>query len=148
MIEAAGGINIFGEIDIAQQPSERGSVHNHEVNPEAVLAVDPEMIVKLQPGSYPLHPAEFSAAFFDELRARPGLGETAALANDDVYHMNYYLAGGTSKMIGALSIAKWLYPERFEDVDPDAVMKTWLEEFQGVPYPGRYWTRITEHPAS
>lgn len=144
MIEAAGGINIFGDIDIAAQPRERGSVHNFEVDPEAVLGADPEIVLKLQPGSYPLHPSSFSAAFFSEFVGRPGMDEVTAVTDGDVYHMNYYLAGGCSKMIGALAIAKWLYPDRFADVDPDAVMKTWLEEFQGVPYPGRYWTRIGE----
>lgn len=144
MIEAAGGINIFGHIDIATQPSERGSVHNFEVDPEAVLMADPALVVKLQPGSYPLHSREFSESFFTEFVSRPGMDEMTAVQEGQVIHMNYYLAGGCSKMIGALSIAKWLYPDRFADVDPDAVMRTWLEEFQGVPYPGRYWTRVTE----
>lgn len=142
MIEAAGGRNIFEGIDINQQPKERGSVHNHEVDPESILKAQPEMIVKLQPGSYPLHKESFSKAFFEELKSRPGFDEVPAVQMDNVYHMNYYLAGGSSKMIGALSIAKWLYPERFKDVDPDAVMKRWLEDFQGVSYPGRYWTRV------
>ena len=144
MIEAAGGRNIFEAIDINTQPKERGSVHNHEVDPEAILSAKPDLVVKLQPGSYPLHPAEFSDSFFAEFSSRAGVDELSALADGHVYHMNYYLAGGCSKMIGALSIAKWLYPDRFEDIDPDKVMKTWLEDFQGVSYPGRYWTRITE----
>lgn len=144
MIEAGGGRNIFEAIDINNQPKERGSVHNHEVDPEAILMAKPDLVVKLEPGSYPLHPVEFSESFFKEFASRPGIDEIPAIKNGDVYHLNYYQAGGCSKMIGALTIAKWLYPERFEDVDPDAVMKTWLEDFQGVRYPGRYWTRITE----
>lgn len=144
MIEAGGGRNIFEAIDIGTQPRERGTVHNFEVDPEAILVAKPDLVVKLQPGSYPLHPAEFSDTFFQEFAARPGIDEVPAMGTGSVYHMNYYLAGGCSKMIGALAIAKWLYPDRFEDVDPDAVMKTWLEDFQGVSYPGRYWTRITE----
>lgn len=148
MIEAAGGRNIFGDIDIATQPSARGTVHNFEVDPEAVLQADPALVVKLQPGSYPLHSAEFSDAFFEEVTTRPGFSELNAVETGQVYHMNYYLAGGCSKMIGALQIAKWLHPELFADVDPGAVMRTWLEEFQGVPYPGRYWTALHESDAS
>ncbi len=144
MIEAAGGRNIFGHIDIREQPKAKGSVHSHEIDPEAVLAADPALIVKLQPGSYPLHPAEFSQAFFAEALARPGFDELESVKSGAVYHMNYYLAGGCSKMIGALSIAKWLHPDLFADVDPDTVMRTWLEDFQGVPYPGRYWTALRE----
>lgn len=144
MIEAAGGRNIFGDVDITGQPKQRGSVHNFEVNPEAILMADPALVVKLQPGSYPLHSQDSTLAFFDEFLGRPGTDEIAAVKTGEVYHMNYYLAGGSSKMIGALSIAKWLHPDLFADVDPDAVMKTWLEDFQGVTYPGRYWTRVTE----
>ncbi|MCG8509763.1 MAG: ABC transporter substrate-binding protein [Rhodospirillales bacterium] len=144
MIEAAGGRNIFAHIDIAKEPKTKGSVHNHEIDPEAVLAADPAIVLKLQPGSYPLHPAEFTQAFFSEALARPGFTDLRAVKSGAVYHMNYYLAGGCSKMIGALSIAKWLHPDLFSDVDPDAVMRTWLEEFQGVSYPGRYWTSLRE----
>lgn len=144
MIEAAGGINIFGDIDIAKQPKERGSVHNHEIDPEAVLKAQPDLIVKLQPGSYPLHPASFSEGFFNKLGERAGFDEIPAMKNADVYHMNYYLAGGCSKMIGAVAIAKWLHPEQFKDVDPNALMKTWQEDFQGVTNPGQYWTRIAD----
>lgn len=148
MIEAAGGRNIFGDVDIANQPKAKGTVHNYEVDPEAVLAADPAIIVKLKPGTYPLQPADFTRAFFTEVQERPGFAELKAVKSGQVYHMNYYLAGGCSKMIGALSIAKWLYPDRFADVDPDAVMKTWLEEYQGVSYPGRYWTSLKEARAA
>ncbi len=146
MIVVAGGRNIFGHIDIGEQPDIKGSVHNFEIDPEAVLAADPAIIVKLQPGSYPLHPPEFSSDFFAEITARPGFVDLTAVRHGDVYHMNYYLAGGCSKMIGALQIAKWLYPDRFADIDPGAVMREWLETFQGVPYPGRYWTALRDRP--
>ncbi|MEL7046957.1 MAG: ABC transporter substrate-binding protein [Pseudomonadota bacterium] len=146
MIEAAGGVNVFADLDIATQPRERGSVHNFEVDPEAVLMYDPMLVAKLQPGSYPLHPPGFAEAFFREFVARPGMDEVTALKEGQVFHMNYYLAGGCSKMTGALSLAKWLHPERFADIDPDEVMRVWIEEFQGVPYPGRYWTSINEVP--
>ncbi|MEM9313391.1 MAG: ABC transporter substrate-binding protein [Pseudomonadota bacterium] len=144
MIEAAGGVNIFGDLDAAIQPRERGSVHNFEVDPEAVLLANPTLIAKLQPGSYQLHSKNFSQAFFSEFTSRPGMEEVMAVKQGQVFHMNYYLAGGCSKMVGALSMAKWLHPERFTDIDPDAVMRIWIEEFQGVAYPGRYWTSLTE----
>ena len=147
MIEAAGGRNIFGDVDIETQPKAKGTVHNFEVDPEAILTADPALIVKLQPGSYPLHTAEFSRAFFSEVQARPGFDELAAVQAGEVYHMNYYLAGGCSKIIGALQIAKWLHPDLFADVDPGAAMQEWLEVWQGVSYPGRYWTSLAEYRA-
>lgn len=59
-----------------------------------------------------------------------------------MYSLIYYHFSACSKIVGALQIAKWLYPDRFTDIDPDAVMRQWLEEFQGVPAPGHYWTRL------
>jgi iron complex transport system substrate-binding protein len=142
MIELAGGINVFGDIQIAGQPAARGNVQAFEVDPEEVLARRPDLIVKLQPNQYESHSPAFSAQVLTRLAARPGFAELPAVKSGQVYHMSYYLAGGCSKVIGALQIAKWLYPERFADIDPGEVMRIWLEEFQGVPYPGGYWVSL------
>jgi iron complex transport system substrate-binding protein len=36
-------------------------------------------------------------------------------------------------------MAKWFYPERFKDLDPEVVHKEYFEEWLGVPYRG-IWT--------
>ena len=94
MIVAGGGDSILTDVDIADQPSSRGLVHDLEIDPEVVLAADPALVVKLQPGSYPLHSREFSESFFTEFVSRPGMDEMTAVQDGQVIHMNYYLAGG------------------------------------------------------
>jgi len=35
-----------------------------------------------------------------------------------------------------VQVAKWLYPELFEDIDPEEVMREWIEIHQGLPFHG------------
>jgi len=144
MVEVGGGVNVFRDVSILSQPSARGSVQGFSVDPEEVVARLPEVIVKLEPGQYEPHSRAFSLQVLEAVAARPGFDRLPAVRNGQVYHISYYLAGGCSKIIGALQIAKWLYPDRFQDVDPDQVMRTWLEDFQQVPAPGGYTASLAE----
>ncbi|MBV8622482.1 MAG: ABC transporter substrate-binding protein [Herbaspirillum sp.] len=144
MVELGGGENVFGDVAIAGQSTARGTVQGFAVDPEEVIARQPEAIVKLEPAQYLPHPRAFSRQVLDGIAARPGFGNLPAVRSGQIYHISYYLAGGCSKIIGALQIAKWLYPERFADVDPEQAMKVWLEQFQNVPAPGGYSVSLAE----
>ncbi|MCA1326798.1 ABC transporter substrate-binding protein [Herbaspirillum sp. alder98] len=144
MVELGGGQNVFGDVQIGAQPSARGSVQGFSVDPEEVIARRPEVIVKLEPGQYLPHPRAFSQQVLQGVASRPGFASLPAVASGQVYHISYYLAGACSKIIGALQIAKWLYPERFADIDPEQAMKRWLEQFQNVPAPGGYSVSLAE----
>lgn len=133
MIEAGGGQNVFGDIQLPGGTYARGNVQNFEVDPEEVLARRPEAIVKLQPGQYLPHPRAFSVELLNQLAARPGLQASSAVREGQVYHLSYYMASGCSKITGALQIAQWLHPQRMQGIDPESVMGTWLHDFQGVP---------------
>ncbi|GKS96735.1 ABC transporter substrate-binding protein [Acidovorax sp. SUPP2825] len=133
MIEAGGGTNVFGDIRLPGGVSPRGNVQNFEVDPEEVAARRPEVVVKLQPGQYLPHPRAFSADVLGQLAARPGWEGTPAVRHRQIHHLSYYLASGCSKITGALQIAQWLHPGRMAGIDPEAVMGTWLQTFQGVP---------------
>lgn len=144
MIETGGGINVFRDVSITGENQSRGSVQGFTVDPEEVIARAPDVILKLQPGQYAPHPREFSRDVLTGIAGRPGFAGVPAVRDGQVYHMSYYLAGGCSKIIGALQVAKWLYPERFEDVDPEAVMAEWLTRFQHVPAAHGYTASLGE----
>ena len=142
MLVMAGGVNVFGEINSSEQPDTKGSVHAFEIDPEAILVKNPELVLKIEPGSQarpgtgtqtPPDSAELKATW-ERLVSRPGWAELDAVKNGQVHVMSPFPANACSKMIGVCYLAKWLYPELFEDLDPEAVMKEWIEEFQGVPY--------------
>ena len=138
MVELGGGHNVFGDITLFDQSSARGSVQGFSVDPEEILARRPDVIIKLQPGQYEPHSRAFSIQVLQAIAARPGFEQLPATRSGQIYHMSYYLASACSKIVGALQIACWLYPERFADIAPERVMRTWLEQFQQVPALGGY----------
>jgi len=138
MLVQAGAKNIFDDIDIAKQPKSKGNKHQLSIDPESILRRNPDIIVK-QIGTDFVPPSqEKMAKAIQDLKKRPAWSELNAVKQERVYIMSYFIAGGISKLIGKLYIAKWLYPEKFQDVNPDQVAKEWIETFQGVKYPGSH----------
>ena len=138
MIAAAGGRSLFGDVDVASLPESNRNVNIYAVEPEAVAAANPDVVLRLTPAVLAPVPVDKARELADSLKARPALADSNAVKNGKVFLMSYYVAGGVSKMIGALQLAKWLHPDRFQDVDPDAVMKEWIEVWQGRTYPGQH----------
>ncbi|SNY93164.1 iron complex transport system substrate-binding protein [Cohaesibacter sp. ES.047] len=138
MIAEGGGDSILSDIDIAKQPASKGSVHSFVLEPEFILKKDPEVIIKFHQRSYLPASKAAQKVHFDSLLARPGWSDLQAVKNGELYTVNWFASGACSKIIGSLYIAKWLYPDQFEDVDPDEAMRVWLEEFQGVKDPSGY----------
>lgn len=133
MIEMGGGLNVFRDVTISAGNAARGTSQGFTVDPEDVIGRQPDVIIKLQPGQYAPHPRAFSRTVLERMAQRPGFQTIPAVRDGQIYHISYYLAGGSSKIIGALQVAKWLYPERFTDIDPEDVMAQWLTRFQHVP---------------
>lgn len=50
-----------------------------------------------------------------------------------VYLMSTEIAGSVQAPVAMLYTAKWMHPRRFEDVDPRAYQKRFMEEFLGLP---------------
>src|SRR5262249_13642707 len=133
MIETGGGTNVFRDVTITEANVARGDSQGFTVDPEEVIERAPDAIIKLQPGQYLPHDRALSKTVLERLVARPGFATIPAVRNGQVFHISYYFASGCSKIVGSLRIAKWLYPERFQDVEPEDVMAEWLTRFQHVP---------------
>lgn len=144
MLEAGGGVNVFSDVALPGQPRSRGSVHNFEVDPEQVLARQPDFVIKLQPPQYEPHPRAFARSVLEQVARRPGFAALPAVRTGRVFHLSYYLAGGCSKITGALQVARWLHPRRMSGIDPEAVMGEWLQRFQGVPPQSGYAVSLAE----
>lgn len=138
MIAAAGGRSLFGDVDVASLPESNRNVNIYSVEPEDIASGNPDVVLRLTPPVLAAVPEDKATALLAEVAARPALAQSNAVESGRVYLMSYYMAGGVSKMIGALQLAKWLHPDRFADVDPDAVLKEWIETWQGVRYPGHH----------
>ncbi|QSZ66212.1 ABC transporter substrate-binding protein [Methanofollis aquaemaris] len=125
-ITMAGGKNIFSDLP-AEYP---------EVDPEAVIAADPDMIVKLiGAGAYPYGgyadtENEKVAEVYDSLAARPGWQSLTVVKNDRLHILHNDIMGGPQHFIGMTYLAEWCYPDQASALDPQSLHRTYLEEFQ------------------
>lgn len=128
MVVLAGGTNIFADAD----PT------GATVDPEAILAADPDLIVKTTSGGAlkntgvytPPAPGDFDAVGA-EMTARPGWSGLGAVRDGNVHFLTGFAGGGLGKVVGSAYVAKWLYPEHTADLDPDRVFADWMK-LQGM----------------
>jgi iron complex transport system substrate-binding protein len=144
MIENADAVNIFHDVNVHDQPKARGDNQVFEIDPEDVLTRKPDLIVKLdQRGIFETQPRTYAASTLRSMAARPGFDQLESVRNDKVYLLDGRLTHGCSKLIGSFQLAKWLYPDRFRDIDPSRQANDWMRRFQGVPpAQDQYWVPL------
>jgi iron complex transport system substrate-binding protein len=125
----AEGINIFADLPPFC-----------EVSPEAVVGKNPDVIIKNTCiNGYSLTDTVMLEESREEIMNRPELAKVTAVKNGDVYALSYTIIGEGGKYpAGVCNLAKILYPDKFEDLDPNAILKEYLEKYQGLPYQGVY----------
>ncbi|HIH94383.1 TPA: iron ABC transporter substrate-binding protein [Methanosarcina acetivorans] len=128
MVRAAGGIDLFPEI----------SAYSFEVDPEEISLRNPDVILKGTASGYLSNASEFSE-IQQGVASRPELTNTNAVKNSNVFVISWEVAAGSRKKFGPMYLAKALYPERFEDYDPDLVTQKYFEDYQGINYQGIYF---------
>ena len=121
----AGGINIAHDEPIARPV----------VSAEWVLENDPDIIVAKVSDTSPAT-EEALQEKRDEILSRPGLKETSAVQNGEVYVYHSYLRRGPRLVGFLLYMAKWFHPDLFEDIDPSAVENELVQKFYGVDVEG------------
>jgi len=130
MVRAAGGIHIYDDV-------REGKFF--EVDPEDLVERNPDVIFKS--GGWGMRGFNLTdTSEYEEIREevmnRPELSVVNAVKNGDVYVINWGITGGWKKIFGTVFIAKYLYPEKFEDLEPHDFLKEHLKEWQNVPYRG------------
>ena len=126
MLEYSGADNIFKD------------AANVQVDSESIIKRNPQYIVKVATvnvySTYEPPTVEEHQAIKDELKNRPSWDTIDAVKNDNIFLMSHYVHGGASKIVGAIYLAKYLYPEQLPDLHPEQVFKDWLEKYQHLPY--------------
>ncbi len=140
MIVAGGGANLFGEIIFADEDSSKGSVHSFAVDPELILERNPDMIL------YNVYSTSANAGtsiyiqlaeneipdVLAEVCRRPGWDRLTAVQNKQVYGFSAFTGNACFKIVASCYIAKWLYPDVFVNLDPDAFFNEWLTVYQNA----------------
>ena len=130
-IEVAGGINIGADLVGGWE----GVLP--KVDPEWVIKQNPDVIVGLSfTGGYETDDESIMKERYDEVLATPGFECIDAVKNDSVYITHYILiyAPGPGYQIGVTYLAKWLYPDLFVDLDPQAVHQEYIDRFQHIDF--------------
>lgn len=132
-IVLGGGKNIFGDIKIANTGS--ASVHTYTVDPVEIINRNPDVIIHngvdgLASGYEPWD-QKLLADQSERIAGRAGWNAIKAVQDKNVFVFSNFFFSSLGKQLGALAVAKWLYPEQLADVDVDAYFARWLAA-QGV----------------
>ncbi len=130
---AAGGINIAADLEPS---SEKPIV---QIDQEWLIEQNPDVVVKAvkcKSGlcGYGENDAEEMNKLRDTIMSRPGWEGISAVENNEVYLIDSDLIGSTANFVGAIYMAKWLYPDIFEDLDPQTFHQQYLIDFQQLDY--------------
>jgi iron complex transport system substrate-binding protein len=126
-IDFAGGVNIAAN----------ESVDYPDVSPEWVIEKDPDVILHILGSSKDYTEKELEQ-WRDEIISRPELQNSRAVKEGRVYVLSGTVATGIRSAIGELYLAKWFYPELFEDTDPGVEHEKLIQEFYNMKLEGGY----------
>jgi iron complex transport system substrate-binding protein len=125
LCDVAGGVNIAKEkID-----------YNGDVEVEWVMEENPAAIIGLTySGGYQAEDDASLMAYHDAIMSVPGFDMVDAVKNDRVHIISGDFSLGPQMTIGTVAVAKWLYPDIFSDLDPNAIHQEFLKDLMHVDY--------------
>lgn len=142
-----GVVNMAGGDNIAKDQVAKWA----PLNPEFVLAQDPEVIILAGSGwlsrdeAVVMGPGVDPALTHDRIRpylARPGWDSLSAVKNAEIYGVYHGGARTLYDYAYLQFVAKALYPEAFADVDPQATLTRFFDEYLPIEAKGAYMTKL------
>ena len=124
------------------------------MNPEVLFSTNPAVIIgtgadwaESTPGSqgvpfgYETNPeaVQKQLAF---LADRKGWSNLKAVQSKQFYSVYHQFYTSPSHLVALQVFAKWLYPDEFKDVDPDATMREYHTRFSPIPLTGQFWAQL------
>lgn len=145
MVEIAGGINMAKGII----PGTFGTI-----NPEQIIASNPDQIIitggkwdAYVPGGNWVgvgYGADLKEARrkLEALTKRPGFTGVKAVENGNVHAIWHQFYNNPYQFVAIQEIAKWLHPDLFKDLDPEATFKELHERFLPLEYKPGYFVSL------
>jgi iron complex transport system substrate-binding protein len=146
MVSVAGGDNIARDLI----PGTFGTL-----NPEQIVASKPDVVVVTGSnwtlyetagawvGVGPGADRDVSRARLQALMQRPAFTTIPAVQSGRVHAIWHQFYDSPYQFVAIQALAKWLHPELFADLDPDATFRTFHERFLPVEYRPGYWVSLT-----
>lgn len=136
LLADAGGINIAEDL--------LSTTGTADVDPEWVMSQNPDVIVaSVLGGGFSGYSANETAienmrTVRDTLLSDPAISTTKASEDVNVLIICTDLNRGPIEAAGMAFLAKYFYPDLFEDLQPEDILKEYFEDWQGIPYRGYY----------
>lgn len=145
MVEFAGGRNLAS----ALIPGTFGTVNAEQIvasNPDVVIVTGSNWDGYVPGGAWVGlgYGADMTEARrkLTNLMKRPAFTQTAAVKSGRVHGIWHQFYNSPYQFVAIQEIAKWLHPELFKDVDPDATMKALHARFLPLPYEPGLWVSL------
>ncbi len=145
MVEIAGGTNLAKDII----PGTFGTV-----NAEQIIASDPDHVI-VTGANWELYvpggnwvgvgsgaDPEVTSGKLANLTKRPGFTGVKAVADNNVHAIWHQFYNSPYQFVAIQQIAKWLHPDLFPDLDPDATFKELHDRFLPVGYRPGYFVSL------
>jgi iron complex transport system substrate-binding protein len=135
MIQHAGGINISA--DFPQENMQVSGEWLLEQNPKAIVGG----VISKEICGYNADENTAVAnlkTLYQQLIADPVFKGTKAVKQNRVLLISQDLKAGPATVIGTLYLAKFLYPDKFDDIDPGAVLREYHKIWCGLDSKGVY----------
>lgn len=124
IIAALHGKNVYGNQTDIESP---------RVSSEWLVAQDPDVIIKVE-GWDGWDVAYNFSSTHERITNRAGYDHLKAVKTKRVYIINKEITETPHAVIGLVHLAKALYPDRFADIDPEAVRQEYIREFHVPNY--------------
>ena len=145
MVEIAGGINLAKDII----PGTFGTV-----NPEQIIASNPDQVIVTGAnwelyvpggdwvGVGPGADKALATSKLQKLMHRPAFTDITAVKTGNVHAIWHQFYNNPYQFVAIQQIAKWLHPDLFKDLDPEATFKELHERFLPVEYRSGYFVSL------
>lgn len=153
----------FGNFNFGEFVSEAGGLNwgskffsgaSGMVNPEKIIVEDPAYLLmtganwsKSNPGNkavwlgYEAQP-EKAQEQIRGLVQRPGFAELSAVKNKKVMAIYHQFYQSPYHFVAIQALAKWIHPDKFQDLDPQATYQELHDRFLPIPLTGLFWTEL------
>lgn len=120
----AGGENVL-----------KGKEGYFDVDPEQVIVWAPEVILmRSYAGGYETDDISGMKAEYEKVIYKSGFENVPAVKNGRVYVMSFDFAFAPSYPAALVTVAKWLYPDRYSDIDPKEVFQEYIDNFLHINF--------------
>lgn len=146
-VEIAGGANIAKDI----LPSTFGTL-----NPEQIIAANPDQVIvtggqweAYVPGGAwvgvgPGSDMAVARAKLEALTQRTAMTGVEAVETSQFHAIWHQFYDNPYFFVAVQQLAKWLHPDLFADLDPEATLKELHARFLPVPYQPGYWVSLDD----